>query len=246
METSGPAGREAGPRRATTHPRQPRAVERHGPTFTGSGGWEGPRQRAALAHSSGLLAMATPSIEPDPKARPGEWTRHDEEVLLELVSRYGESQWEKIAGKMRVGFTGAACRARWPQLRTSVIKVRTWRPRLAAAKAPPAASPKPSQRRLTLVSYLWRPRQGPWTREEDILLRKMVAQYGTKRWSLIASRIRGRIGKQCRERWLNHLDPDVKKFGAPVPGRPRSRDNILDVTTPSRAGLHGMRRRTAS
>lgn len=51
----------------------------------------------------------------------------------------------------------------------------------------------------------------------------MVAKYGSKRWSLIASRIAGRIGKQCRERWLNHLDPDVKKCGSPAPVTPHMR-----------------------
>jgi hypothetical protein len=32
-------------------------------------------------------------------------------------------------------------------------------------------------------------------------------------WSEIAERIPGRIGKQCRERWFNHLDPTIKKGG---------------------------------
>ena len=28
-----------------------------------------------------------------------------------------------------------------------------------------------------------------------------------EKWSIIADKIPGRIGKQCRERWANHLDP---------------------------------------
>ena len=43
-------------------------------------------------------------------------------------------------------------------------------------------------------------------------LTKLVGQYGAKRWSFIASHFNqneGRVGKQCRERWQNHLDPDV-------------------------------------
>ena len=31
------------------------------------------------------------------------------------------------------------------------------------------------------------------------------------KWSVIATHLPGRIGKQCRERWFNHLDPNVKK-----------------------------------
>ncbi len=36
---------------------------------------------------------------------------------------------------------------------------------------------------------------------------------GVTKWSEIAARISGRIGKQCRERWFNHLDPAIKKGG---------------------------------
>lgn len=31
------------------------------------------------------------------------------------------------------------------------------------------------------------------------------------KWSSVASMLPGRLGKQCRERWFNHLDPSVKK-----------------------------------
>lgn len=38
-----------------------------------------------------------------------------------------------------------------------------------------------------------------------------MRKYGAKKWSLIASQLPGRIGKQCRERWHNHLNPDICK-----------------------------------
>lgn len=31
------------------------------------------------------------------------------------------------------------------------------------------------------------------------------------KWSRVAVLLPGRLGKQCRERWFNHLDPSVKK-----------------------------------
>ena len=31
------------------------------------------------------------------------------------------------------------------------------------------------------------------------------------KWSSIAEKLPGRIGKQCRERWFNHLDPLIRK-----------------------------------
>ncbi|KAK2119635.1 Myb- protein A [Saguinus oedipus] len=52
---------------------------------------------------------------------------------------------------------------------------------------------------------------GPWTNEEDQKVIELVQKYGPKRWSLIAKHLKGRIGKQCRERWHNHLNPEVKK-----------------------------------
>ena len=54
--------------------------------------------------------------------------------------------------------------------------------------------------------------KGHWTKEEDDLIAQCVAEGKTK-WSEIAACIPGRIGKQCRERWLNHLNPDIKKGG---------------------------------
>ncbi|XP_046883056.1 myb-related protein A-like [Hypomesus transpacificus] len=53
--------------------------------------------------------------------------------------------------------------------------------------------------------------KGPWTKEEDERVIHLVHRYGPKRWSIIAKHLHGRIGKQCRERWHNHLNPDVKK-----------------------------------
>lgn len=53
--------------------------------------------------------------------------------------------------------------------------------------------------------------KGPWTKEEDELVVELVRQYGAKKWSVIAAHLKGRIGKQCRERWHNHLNPNIKK-----------------------------------
>ncbi|XP_058121457.1 myb-related protein A [Anopheles coustani] len=53
--------------------------------------------------------------------------------------------------------------------------------------------------------------KGPWTKEEDDKVVALVEKYGPKKWTLIARHLRGRIGKQCRERWHNHLNPNIKK-----------------------------------
>ncbi|XP_042419193.1 transcription factor MYB98-like [Zingiber officinale] len=53
--------------------------------------------------------------------------------------------------------------------------------------------------------------KGQWTAEEDCMLVRLVKQHGVRKWSQIAKNLAGRIGKQCRERWHNHLRPDIKK-----------------------------------
>ena len=52
--------------------------------------------------------------------------------------------------------------------------------------------------------------KGLWTPEEDAIIREMRSN-GITKWSEIAKNIPGRIGKQCRERWFNHLDPTLRK-----------------------------------
>nr|AFN53665.1 Myb-like DNA-binding domain protein [Linum usitatissimum] len=55
--------------------------------------------------------------------------------------------------------------------------------------------------------------KGQWTEDEDRKLIRLVKQFGIRKWAEIAQRLSGRAGKQCRERWHNHLRPDIKKEG---------------------------------
>jgi len=50
-----------------------------------------------------------------------------------------------------------------------------------------------------------------WSPEEDDQLVKLIKKYGTKNWRVVASHLRDRTPKQCRERWINHLDPAIIK-----------------------------------
>ncbi|KAK2968704.1 hypothetical protein RJ640_005891 [Escallonia rubra] len=53
--------------------------------------------------------------------------------------------------------------------------------------------------------------KGQWTDEEDRKLIRLVKKHGVRKWAQIAEKVIGRAGKQCRERWQNHLRPDIKK-----------------------------------
>ena len=62
----------------------------------------------------------------------------------------------------------------------------------------------------------------PWTAPEDEKLRDLVAKYGTDMWAResgffvvfsaqMAEELPGRNRRQCRERWINVLDPTISK-----------------------------------
>jgi hypothetical protein len=58
-------------------------------------------------------------------------------------------------------------------------------------------------------------RPGAWTAEEDNHLRCLVngqENISSIKWSAVAADMSGRNSKQCRERWLNHLDPRVRRL----------------------------------
>ncbi len=57
----------------------------------------------------------------------------------------------------------------------------------------------------------------PWTPAEDELLRRACQRDLDRPWAIIALEVSQQNGgtlrtsKQCRERWKNHLSPDIKK-----------------------------------
>lgn len=53
--------------------------------------------------------------------------------------------------------------------------------------------------------------KGSWTVEEDEIILKYVLANGDKDWAKLAAMLKGRTGKQCRERFKNHLDPNVSR-----------------------------------
>ena len=53
--------------------------------------------------------------------------------------------------------------------------------------------------------------RGSWTREEDEKIKNWVQEHGPTQWSTLAELLPGRIPKQCRERWCNRLDPNIKR-----------------------------------
>lgn len=49
-----------------------------------------------------------------------------------------------------------------------------------------------------------------FTKQEDKLLTEAALYYNEKNWVLIAEKVPGRTPKQCRDRWVNYLQPSLK------------------------------------
>ena len=58
-----------------------------------------------------------------------------------------------------------------------------------------------------------------WSAEEDVQIAALVAEHGTRSWSIIAAKLPGRTGKQCRERWHNRTPLHARDL-RPKPKRP--------------------------
>lgn len=50
-----------------------------------------------------------------------------------------------------------------------------------------------------------------FTPEDDAQLTAIVNEIGTNDWRAVASRMEGRNARQCRERWNNYVNPEVRK-----------------------------------
>lgn len=117
------------------------------------------------------------------------WTREEvdpfgsnqDELLRRLVTSLGAKNWKVIASNFK-DRTDVQCLHRWQKVLQP-----------------------------NLVKGTGTVQLGSWSNEEDRNLRDLVEKYGAKNWSAIAKQFQGRIGKQCRERWHNHLNPMINK-----------------------------------
>ena len=145
--------------------------------------WSTPTNGQAPAAAPRRFFPPTPATNDLPTQNCADpWTEEEDAVLREGVLRFGTGDWSKVARHLLPPINGG------PQKRTPDDCQARWDAAVRHAAV-----------------------KGPWLPEEDNLLRQLVAKFGPKRWALIASHIPGRAGKQCRERWLNHLDSRVVK-----------------------------------
>ena len=136
---------------------------------------------------------------------PGKWTKAEDDVLRKAVTMYGAKEWKKIAAVLGGSRTSVQCLHRWNKvLKPGLVK-----------------GPWSKEEVWTMNIFQWWCNficlptfvHFPHLSIQDRVVFDMVTRYGVGnvKWSFIAQQLKGRIGKQCRERWFNHLDPTIIK-----------------------------------
>jgi len=128
------------------------------------------------------------------KLNSSRWTPKEDERLRSVVGRFGEKSWHLVAENM----SGDPSSLSPSQLFS-----------LSAAEAA-ASTLRPNHHTAVQCMCRWKNvlspevRKGPWTEEEDHIVRDLVAEAeGPEKikWRQVAEHLSGRLGKQCRERW---------------------------------------------
>ncbi|KAB5553249.1 hypothetical protein DKX38_010560 [Salix brachista] len=151
---------------------------------------------------------------PARRSTKGQWTAEEDEILRKAVQRFKGKNWKKIANYslsrvLVLPFGG---------LNPSVPDHKEFRyPRTVGENLFLDSAECFKYRTDVQCLHRWQkvlnPElvKGPWSKEEDEIIIELVNKYGAKKWSTIAQHLPGRIGKQCRERWHNHLNPSINK-----------------------------------
>jgi hypothetical protein len=111
------------------------------------------------------------------------WTPLENQRLAELVAQHGTNNWKQIASSMP-GRNVEQCQAHWHQILAPALEHLNW--------TSDQHFPEIGHRR--------------WTLEEDQQLAALVEQHGIN-WKQIAPSMPGRSNRQCRDRWINYLNP---------------------------------------
>jgi hypothetical protein len=149
---------------------------------------------------------------------PVDFSKEDDERLIELVESLGDASWFLIASELGTGHTERQCMNRWTKTLKPGIRGGKWNPvldaKLRAAVAvygdkswsQVAQHIEGKTDRKCRERYSEKLREGlkpatEWTASEDELLIQGMKQHGTGKWSRIASDLDGRTDQMCRFRF---------------------------------------------
>ncbi|KAJ6340322.1 hypothetical protein OIU77_008141 [Salix suchowensis] len=156
------------------------------------------------------------------------WTIKEDKNLLLIVQEKGVTNWFDIAVSLGTNRTPFQCLSRFQRSLNARILKREWTKeedaQLRAAVETygerdwQSVASTLEGRAGTQCSNRWKKtlhpairRVGRWTLDEDKRLKVAVKLFGPKKWDKIAQFVPGRTQVQCRERWVNCLDPSMNR-----------------------------------
>jgi hypothetical protein len=142
----------------------------------------------------------------------GRWTPEEDALLTEAVQKHGKD-FTAVAALIP-GRTNERCRDRWERWtpEEDVILIEAVGKlgkdfTAVAALIPGRASERCRQRWVRCLDFREGLKKGTWTTEEDAKLIEAVKKHG-RQWVPVAALVVTRTNTQCRQRWLDNLDPD--------------------------------------
>ncbi|KAJ0106596.1 hypothetical protein Patl1_19692 [Pistacia atlantica] len=164
----------------------------------------------------------------DPLINHNPWTVEEDKNLLLIIQEKGISNWFDISVLLGTNRTPFQCLARYQRSLNASILKREWTEdedeqlRLAVeafgesnwqsvASTLKGRTGTQCSNRWKKTLHPMRQRVGRWTPDEDKRLTVAAILFGPKNWKKIAQFVPGRTQVQCRERWVNSLDPSVNR-----------------------------------
>ncbi|KAL6010925.1 hypothetical protein ACLOJK_001368 [Asimina triloba] len=162
----------------------------------------------------------------DPMVNHNPWDKLEDKNLLFLCQNRGIYNWIEIAALLGTNRTPCQCLARYQRSLNAFILKRDWTEeedvqlcavvetvgendwQRVASILGGRTGPQCSNRWLKTL-HPSRKRVGRWAPDEDKRLKIAVMLFGQKTWKKIAQFVPGRTQVQCRERWVNTLDPSL-------------------------------------
>lgn len=154
------------------------------------------------------------------------WKRDESKKLAALVETLGyHGKWKQIASDLNTDRTAAQCFAHYQaeyrgpdpkrpwtkeedqDLKDAIMLVGDKNWQLVAVSLGGRRSGQQCLHRWKAINPAIR--RSRWMDEEDAALKAAVAVYGSGNWCHIQRHIPGRTDMQCRERWMNVLNPSL-------------------------------------
>lgn len=169
-------------------------------------------------------------IQPNQRTR-RTWSATEDSKLRTLVAEWGDqrgknSHWDRISESME-GRTSKDCRKRWFHSLDPTLKRGRWTSEEDRVLVEAYDNYGPAWNRIAqliigrtddqcskryndVLDPNVQNRLRQWTEQEDAQLMKMFKEYGTQ-WKTIASKMNGRTGLTCRNRWRKLASSSIKK-----------------------------------